>query len=116
MAWTLEWLFGAQGWAYAPDSHLAHETSLSVREVGRALADLEAGKAIIRDTIRRGRKAERRIYPALDVVRETPAITGQKTPAITAGRNPYRKRLALSSTVLAAKLAAEIRERAGGAA
>src|SRR5689334_5656480 len=48
VAWALEWFIGADGFAACPDSFIAKETGVHVKNVWKALRHLEAAGLIIR--------------------------------------------------------------------
>jgi hypothetical protein len=115
VAWTLEWLFTDEGYAFASDSFLARETGLHVDSVSKALTALQRGGAIHRVRTGCGRKAERRIYPMVAVAQEISARLAGEISAKLAGQNPYRTRLAqkfgLTSTMEQARRDAERRAK-----
>lgn len=71
MAWLLDELFHAKGYAFASDGHLARETGMAVNKVQDALLSLHKGGAIVRVHVA-GKLEERRIYPLRTLLLGTP--------------------------------------------
>jgi hypothetical protein len=66
VAWTLSDLFNARtGFAHPSNEYIARESGLTLRNVQKALADLEANGTIVRITmVRPNGQKQRAIYPA----------------------------------------------------
>ncbi|KWV61128.1 hypothetical protein AS156_25770 [Bradyrhizobium macuxiense] len=128
IAWTLEGLAVGRGYAFASDPVLAKMAGVEVRNLQRALKQLEDDDVIIRASISihsdKGWKAERRIWLSAKVIKSIPVTVtgtdtghgdhkttgyGDRTEAKEETQSPIidRKR-GLSSTQLAAKRSAEI--------
>lgn len=112
LAWVLADLFRQKGYAYASDPYLAKETGIAVNKVQDTLRDLHLGGAIIRVHVA-GNEQERRIYPCRSLLSDaTPQLGVLGTPQHPGGQNKNNKYERLSSTALAARKAAELREKA----
>ena len=120
VAWTLEWLFGKDGYAFPTDGFLANELGMDVDHVQEALKDLERGNAIIRASVFIDEKPQRRIWPSAALI--PPATGGNHTPRQAVDIPPdargqrsqegnRHKKPFLSSTVLQARRAAVINQR-----
>lgn len=120
VAWSLEWLFGKDGYAFPTDGFLARELAMDVDHVQEALKDLERGEAIIRASVFIDEKPQRRIWPSAALIppdaggihtpRQAidipPDAGGQRSQEGKDHQKPF-----LSNTVLQARRAAEINQR-----
>ena len=123
VAWTLEWMFGPNGFAFPTDAYLERKLGVPVLKIQAALQDLERAGAIIRASVFCRGKPQRRIWPSTDItaailptvgntdtphggVKHTPH--GGETEDLVRGRRPKNRQF--SSTVDAARKSAEIRE------
>jgi hypothetical protein len=122
VAWLLDCLFGEDGYAFATDSWFERKICLPVNKVQEALLALEQGLAIIRASAIVEGKAQRRIWPSSLII--PPTVGNMDTPhrgceiPPTVGRHTqyYRKssqKNGLSTTALAARRAATLRETKG---
>lgn len=120
VAWTLEWLFGEQGFAFPSDSFLHRETGIQTNKIQDALRLLEKRGLIIRASVIVDDKDQRRIWPSAEMI--PPTVGGGDTPhrgcvlPPTVGRQiskrkAHRSQNGLSSTVLEARRAAQINEQ-----
>jgi hypothetical protein len=124
LAWTLEWLFGEMGFAYATDGYLSRKLGIPANKIQASLCELESGGAIIRASVVVRGEAQRRIWPSSEIIKRSPPVTGggdtprhrsEHTPS--AGGTEYlltprrSKSVRLSSTAEAARRDAELRNR-----
>jgi len=119
VAWTLEWLFGVNGYAYPTDSFLARELGIQIKHVQAALQHLEKVGAIIRASVFVNGRPERRIWPSSAIIPPTVGNTdtphdGADLPPVTGRQNTQEgkntRRMFISSTANAARRDAELRE------
>lgn len=68
VAWAIEILSNARGFAFASDAALARECDLPVNKVQAALTEMERAGAIVRCHVPKGRAFERRIFLGAGVV------------------------------------------------
>jgi hypothetical protein len=124
VAWALEWLFGVDGFAYPTDGFLSAKLGIPVNKIQKTLTDLESEGAIIRASVFVQGRAQRRIWPCVDIVkRMPPTMGGVDTPHKGARGTPYdggteylRKGTGgqarqFTRTLQAARQAADIRAR-----
>jgi hypothetical protein len=81
VAWALEWAFVKKGGrSFAGNTFLSEETGVSEKHVNEALRALEDAGAIVRVTVRIGRKRQRVIYPSTTIIdrEDTPRNRGRK--------------------------------------
>ncbi|MEY9885271.1 hypothetical protein ABIA43_006805 [Bradyrhizobium sp. USDA 328] len=118
VAWILEWLFGKDGFAFPTDAFIARETGMALKHVQRALTALERSGAIVRASVFIDGRPQRRIWPCSAVI--PPDVGGMATPKDAADIPPNfggeisqegKRQANLSSTVLEARRAAQIREQ-----
>lgn len=120
VAWTLEWLFGKDCYAFATDSYLARQLGVLENNVQEALKDLEENGAIIRRSVlTNDKKAQRRIWASNEIVGVIPPTTrgvdtpygGVKIPPVIGGQKTYRNTDAgLTLTQRQARMSARIAE------
>jgi len=123
VAWTLEWLFGKDGFAYATDAFIERETHIPIKKIQAALLELEQAGAIIRASVYVQAKPQRRIWPSTKIAPDIfptvgniniphdgssifPTVGGQK-----ALRRENRSKSRLSTIASDARRDAERRER-----
>jgi len=120
IAWTLEWLFGQDGFAYPTDTFLSRELGIPIKKVQSGLLALEKGGVIIRMSVFVNGKVERRIWPSKANI--PPTVGNMDTPhdglniPPTVGRQNTQEgkrssRVNLSSTALAARRSADLAEQ-----
>lgn len=120
VAWILEWLFGKDGFAFPTDAFIARETGMALKHVQHALTALDRGGAIVRASVFINGRPQRRIWPCSLVIppdvggTDTPKEASEIPPNFGGQISQEGKRygqLHLSSTVLEARRAAQIREQ-----
>jgi hypothetical protein len=72
LAWTLEWLFGEMGFAYATDGYLSRKLGIPANKIQASLCELESGGAIIRASVFVRGEAQRRIWPSSEIIKRSP--------------------------------------------
>lgn len=83
LAWALETLSGARGFAFASDAALARECDLPVNKVQAALTEMERAGAIVRCHVSKGQAFERRIFLGAGIISaaaDTPQVGGGGIP------------------------------------
>jgi hypothetical protein len=113
VAWVLADLFNAKtGYAFPTNKCLAEETGIAENKVQEALRDLEQGRAIVRQTIRRdsGQK-QRVIYPGRAIL-PTPTVGVWGDPQQPGVQNLRRRTRLPRSELERARLAAMLRDQA----
>ena len=75
LAWTLEWLFGEMGFAYATDGYLSRKLGIPANKIQASLSVLESGGAIIRASVFVRGEAQRRIWPSSEIIKRSPPVT-----------------------------------------
>jgi hypothetical protein len=76
VAWTLEWMFTTQGFAFPTDAYLARKIGIPVNKIQSALTELERAGGIIRRSVFMRGKAQRRIWPSVEIVGGIPPTAG----------------------------------------
>jgi hypothetical protein len=125
VAWSLEWLFNREGYAFATDGYLSRKLAIPVNKIQSSLTELERAGAIIRASVFVKNKAQRRIWASWIILGKIPpAMGGIHTPrdgSIEAphdggreylSRSPTRQFGRFSTTQTEARKAAELRDRA----
>lgn len=93
IAWVLDGLFNARtGYAHPSNPYLAGETGIAINKVRAALAELEAGGAIVRTVTRSRNGTRREIYPAATLLGGSPTVGLGGEPQ-QAGRQNLRRYL-----------------------
>lgn len=123
VAWTLEWMFGPEGFAFATDAYLERKLGIPVIKIQAALQELEKAGAVIRASVFIRDKAQRRVWPSTEIVAAIfptvgnidtphgglkPIPHGGETEDLLRGQRPKTRQF--SSTVNDARKAAELRE------
>ena len=89
-AWALEWLFGADGFAYPTDGFLSRKLDIPLKKIQATLTELERAGAIIRASVMVRNRAQRRIWPSAEIVRGIPpTMGGIHTPHDGARHTPH---------------------------
>ena len=109
VAWTLEWLFCDDGYAFPGDTYLSRKLDIPINKIQSCLTDLERGGAIIRASVFVNGKPERHIWPSSKIIEvHTPRNRGteylRKAP-------PRQNRRLTTTTQDAARRDAELREQ-----
>lgn len=119
VAWSLDSLFGGDGFAFPADSWFERRIGLPVNKVQQALLALENGGAIIRASAIVDGLAQRRIWPSSQII--PPTVGGDDTPhrgmnipPTVGGHTQYykknRSKSPFSNTLSLARRDAELRE------
>lgn len=81
IAWTLEWLFGSQGFAFPTDAFLSQKLAIPVNKIQSGLSDLERAGAIVRASVYIRGRTQRRIWPSSKMLKVIPpTMGGMDTP------------------------------------
>ncbi len=119
IAWTLEWLFGKNGYAHPTDAFLSQELGIPIKKIQSGLHALEKRGTIIRASVFVNGRVQRRIWPSKANIPPTvgnmDAPHGGSNLPPTVGRQNTQERkatqkLKLSNTALAARRSAELAE------
>jgi hypothetical protein len=125
IAWSLECLFGHDGYAFPTDGYLSRKLGIPVNKIQSGLADLERAGAIVRASVFVRSRPQRRIWPSSKILKViTPTMGGMNTPhdgpcytphngeTEYLRRTPSRQNRKISSVADAARKDAERREQA----
>lgn len=119
IAWTLEWLFGKNGYAFPTDAFLSQALDIPIKKIQSGLHALEKRGAIIRASVFVNGRVQRRIWPSRANIPPTVGNTdtphgGSNIPPTVGRQNTQEgkpfSRVNLSSTALAARRSAELAE------